>query len=106
MNAAPPPGSLRPEPPIEPEEGSTREKLLAGLSFVLGDRIMRPTLLSIATINLFTFAAGALFVLYATAYLGVSPGALGLALGTGAIGAVIGARLYPRRRVDRRSPGE
>ncbi len=80
-----------PEPPIEAEEGTTREKLLAGLSFVLGDRIMRPTLLSVATINLFTFAANALFILYATSTLGVSPGALGLALGTGAIGAVIGA---------------
>ena len=58
---------------------------------MLGDRIMRPTLLSVATINLFTFAASALFILYATTTLGVSPGALGLALGTGAIGAVIGA---------------
>jgi MFS family permease len=80
-----------PEPPIEAEEGTTREKLLAGLSFVLGDRIMRPTLLSVATINLFTFAVSALFILYATTTLGVSPGALGLALGTGAIGSVIGA---------------
>ena len=38
-------GSASPEPPIEHEEGSTRERLLAGLSFVLGDPIMRPTLL-------------------------------------------------------------
>jgi MFS family permease len=81
------------EPPIEPEEGSTRERLMAGLSFVIGDRIMRPTLLSVATVNLFTFATNALFILYATTTLGVSPGALGLALGTGAVGAVIGAIL-------------
>jgi MFS family permease len=80
-----------PEPPIETEEGTTRERLLAGLSFVVGDRIMRPVLLSVATINLFTFASSALFILYATTTLGVSPGALGLALGTGAVGAVIGA---------------
>jgi len=80
-----------PEPPIEHEEGSTRERLLAGLSFVFGDPIMRPTLLSVAVINLFTFASTALFILYATTTLGVSPGALGLALGTGAVGAVIGA---------------
>jgi MFS family permease len=52
---------------------------------------MRPTLLSVAVINLFTFASTALFILYATSTLGVSPGALGLALGTGAVGAVIGA---------------
>jgi MFS family permease len=80
-----------PEPPIEPEEASTREQLLAGLSFVLLDPIMRPTLLSVATINLFTFASNALFILYATTTLGVSPGALGLALGMGGVGAVIGA---------------
>ena len=79
------------EPPIEHEEGSTRERLLAGLSFVIGDPIMRPTLLSVATVNLFTFASSALFILYATTTLGVSPGALGLALGTGSVGAVIGA---------------
>ena len=79
------------EPPIEHEEGSTRERLMAGLSFVIGDPIMRPTLLSVATVNLFTFASSALFILYATTTLGVSPGALGLALGTGSVGAVIGA---------------
>jgi len=85
-----------PEPPIEVDEGSTRERLLAGLSFVIRDRIMRPTLLSVATINLFTFAVNALFILYATTTLGVSPGALGLALGTGAIGSVIGALVASR----------
>jgi MFS family permease len=85
-----------PEPPIETDEGSTRERLLAGLSFVVGDRFMRPTLLSVATINLFTFAVNALFILYATTTLGVSPGALGLALGTGAIGSVIGALVASR----------
>ena len=52
---------------------------------------MRPTLLSVATVNMFTFASSALFILYATTTLGVSPGALGLALGVGSVGAVIGA---------------
>ena len=84
------------EPPVEPDEGSMRERLTAGLAFVLGDRIMRPTLLSAATVNLFTFSTSALFILYATTTLGVSPGALGLALGTGAVGAVIGAILATR----------
>jgi MFS family permease len=85
-----------PEPPIEAEPGTTREQLTAGLSFVLGDRLMRPTLLSIATINLFTFAVNALFILYATSILGVSPGLLGLALGMGAVGSVIGALIATR----------
>jgi MFS family permease len=85
-----------PEPPIEHEQGSIRERLLAGLSFVIGDPIMRPTLLSVATVNLFTFASSALFILYATTTLGVSPGALGLALGAGSVGAVIGAMFATR----------
>jgi MFS family permease len=85
-----------PEPPIEQEEGSMREQLLAGLSFVARDPIMRPTLLSVAFVNLFTFASVALFILYATTTLGVSPGVLGLALGTGAVGAVIGAIVASR----------
>ena len=85
-----------PEPPIEHEEGPVRERLLAGLSFVIGDPIMRPTLLSVATINLFTFASSALFILYATTTLGVSPGALGLALGMGGVGAVLGAIVASR----------
>jgi MFS family permease len=85
-----------PEPPIESEPGTTREQFTAGLSFVLGDRLMRPTLLSVATINLFTFTSSALFILYATTTLGVSPGLLGLALGMGAVGSVIGALVASR----------
>ena len=79
------------EPPIVADEDSIRDRLLAGLSFVLRDHLMRPTLLSVATVNLFTFASSALLILYVTTLLGVSPGLLGLALGTGAVGAVIGA---------------
>jgi MFS family permease len=79
------------EPPIEVEEGRLRERLMAGLSFALGDPIMGRALLAVATINLFNFAFTALFILYATRTLGVEPGLLGLALGAGAVGGVIGA---------------
>ncbi len=90
-------GRIRsPEPPIEPEEGGLRERLLAGLAFILRDPIMRPTLLAVATINLFTFAFTALFILYATTMLGVEPGLLGLALGSGAVGGLIGAVIAAR----------
>ena len=41
---------------------------------MLRDPIMRPTLLAVATVNLFNFASSALFILYATTTLGVSPG--------------------------------
>ncbi len=82
-----------PEPPIEREPGTIRQQLGAGLTFIFGDPIMRPTVLAAATLNLFNFCFQGLFILYATspAYLGVQPGILGAALGLGAIGGVIGA---------------
>jgi MFS family permease len=79
------------EAPIEPDPTSIRSRFAAGLRFAAFDPIIRPTLLAAATINFFNFAFSALFVLYATRYLGVSPGTLGLALGVGAIGGLLGA---------------
>jgi predicted MFS family arabinose efflux permease len=79
------------EPPVEHQPGSLRSQLASGLRFILRDEIMRPTVLSAATLNLFNFGFQALFILYVTTYLGVDPGVLGLALGAGAIGAVVGA---------------
>ena len=85
-----------PEPPVEPETGSFRGRLSAGLAFLFRDPIMRPTLLAAATINLFNFAFAALFILYATTVLGISPGVLGLSLGFGAIGGLLGAVVASR----------
>ena len=79
------------EPPIEREPGTIRQQLASGLAFIFGDRIMRPTILAAATLNLFNFCFQALFILYATTYLDVQPGVLGAALGLGAIGGVLGA---------------
>ena len=84
------------EPPVEPAPGSIRAQLASGLSFIFRDPIMRPTIMSAATLNLFNFGFQALFILYVTTYLGVNPGLLGLALGAGAIGAVVGALLASR----------
>lgn len=80
-----------PEPPVEPSAEGIREQLAAGLSFIAHDPIMRPTLVSAATVNFFNFGFQALFILYVTTSLGISPGLLGLALGAGAVGGVIGA---------------
>lgn len=84
------------EPPVESETESLRERLSAGLAFLFRDPIMRPTLLAAATINLFNFAFAALFILYATTVLGISPGVLGLSLGFGAIGGLLGAVVASR----------
>jgi MFS family permease len=79
------------EPPVEPQVGALREQITSGLLFILRDSILRPTVMSVATLNFFNLAFQALFILYATRDLGVEPGILGVALGTGAVGGVIGA---------------
>lgn len=84
------------EPPIEHNSQGIRAQLAAGGNFIVRDPIMRPTLLSVAWVNLFNFAFSALFILYVTTYLGVTPGALGLALGAGAVGGVLGAIVAAR----------
>ena len=84
------------EPPIEHEPGSIRAQLASGLSFIARDPIMRVTVLSAGTLNFFNFCFQALFILYATTYLNIEPGVLGLALGAGAVGGVIGALVASR----------
>jgi MFS family permease len=90
---------IRPvEPPTEVAE---RGHLVAGLRYVFGSPTMRSALGATATINFFNFLFFALFVLYATRYLHVKPGLLGVVLGAGAVGSLIGAVLTGRiiRRV-------
>jgi MFS family permease len=82
---------IHPEEP--PPETVERGHLVAGLRYVFGSPIMRSGLGATATINLFNFVFFALFVLYATRYLDVRPGLLGVVLGAGAIGGLIGAFL-------------
>ena len=79
------------DPPLEHEPGTIRQQLTTGMRFIFGDPIVRPVLLSAATLNFFNFCFAALFILFATRDLGVQPGVLGLALGSGAVGSVIGA---------------
>jgi predicted MFS family arabinose efflux permease len=64
--------------------------------FISRSALVRPILAATATLNLFTFAISALFVLYATRALGVRPATLGVVLGAGAIGGVIGSALTGR----------
>ena len=87
-------GSIAPEePPVEQaERGHVRE----GLRFVFRTPILRAKLAATAVINFFNFVFLALFILYATSELGVSPGTLGIVLGAGAIGGVIGSILTGR----------
>ena len=85
----------RPEAPVEPTTESIRIRLATGLSFlsVTSSSADAP---SAATLNFFNLGFTALFILYVTTYLGVSPGELGLALGAGAVGGVAGALVAAR----------
>ena len=81
---------IRPqEPPPDLEQGG----VTVGLRWIARSAIVRATLLATATINFFNFVFWALFVLYATRTLDISPGVLGLVLGAGAVGGLVGAAL-------------
>jgi MFS family permease len=80
------------EPPPDPERGG----VLVGLRWVARSSVVRATLLATATINFFNFVFFALFILYATRTLDVSPATLGLVLGAGAVGGLVGAAVTGR----------
>ncbi len=83
--------------PVEPPTSSPDEGgLAAGIRFISGSRVVRAALGATATVNFFTFAFTAVFVLFATTELHVAPGALGLALGVGAVGGLAGSALTGR----------
>ncbi|MFC1420503.1 MFS transporter [Streptacidiphilus cavernicola] len=76
------------EPPVA-ERG--RGDLWAGFRLIARSPLLRPNCAAVVTLNFFNFAFQAVFVLYATTALGISPGLLGLVLGAGAVGSVIGS---------------
>lgn len=84
-------GMLRSISPEEPAPDDEHTGVLTGLRWILRSGVVLPTLLATATINFFNFVFWALFVLYATRTLDISPGLLGLVLGTGAVGALLGS---------------
>jgi MFS family permease len=85
-----------PEPPLEPSEGDMRAQIWEGVRFIAHSRILRPSLVSAATLNFFNYAFAALFILYATRELGVRAGTLGIVLGAGAFGGLLGAVIAGR----------
>jgi MFS family permease len=74
-----------------PTEDPGRGHVVAGVRFIFGSPIVRAALGATATINFFNFVFSALFILYATRELDVSPGTLGLVLGAGAVGGILGS---------------
>ena len=78
--------------PAEPAtETATHGQLIAGVRFIRHSPIVRPALCATATVNYFCFIFVAVFILYATTNLHVTPAQLGLVLGLGATGGLVGA---------------
>jgi len=86
------------EPPAAERESGG---VASGLRWIRGNEIVRAELLGVATLNLFNFIFHALFILYATRTLGVSPATLGIVLGSAASGTLVASYLTGRiaRRV-------
>jgi predicted MFS family arabinose efflux permease len=80
--------------PAAPGEGLA--SLAAGARFIARMPLIRASLLASATLNLFNTAFYALLVLYATRELGMSAGAVGLALAAGGLGSLLGVMLAQR----------
>ncbi|MBV8301179.1 MAG: MFS transporter, partial [Candidatus Dormibacteraeota bacterium] len=87
-------GSINPAEP--PSSRNEPHGLSGGARFIRHSRVVGPALACTATINLFNFAFSALYVLFAVRQLGVSPGTLGLVLGTGAMGSIVGSLFTSR----------
>lgn len=82
-----------PEPPAAPDDSGG---LATGIRFIRRTPLLQASLLGTATFNIFNTAFWALLVLFATRELGLGSGAIGIALGVGALGSVLGATLARR----------
>jgi MFS family permease len=79
-----------------PADRAGKGGLTAGARFIMRSPVVRDSLVTAATINLFNFMFFALFLLYVTRSLHVRPGPLGLVLGAGAVGGLIGSAITRR----------
>jgi MFS family permease len=80
------------EPPAAPPDSD----LAAGIRFIRSTPLLQASLLGTATFNIFNTAFWALLVLFATRELGLGSGAIGIALGVGALGSILGT-VWARR---------
>jgi MFS family permease len=83
--------------PVEPPRAAGRGLGLGdGLRFLARSRMLRSIMLGTTTLNLFNYMFAALFVLYASTELDISPGLLGAVIGAGSFGALLGAAVTSR----------
>ena len=87
-------GRISPTEPVPDREADGG--FLDGLRWIIATPGIRALQGAVGTVNFFDFIFQALFILYATRYLHINAGLLGLALGAGAIGGLVGAALTGR----------
>lgn len=89
-----------PPPALERRDSSVWADLVEGLQTIVGDPVLRVIAACTATLNLFSYVAQSVFVLYLVRELGIEPALTGLvmmALGPGAlVGALLAAPLAAR----------
>lgn len=78
-------------PAETPPARAGRGEVTDGARFIRHSAVIRSSLASIALVNFFNVIYQALFVLYDTRALHLTPGVLGLVLGAGAVGSIVGA---------------
>jgi MFS family permease len=84
------------EPSLPAPNGeSVRRRLADGFRFLFGHPLLRPFLGCFATINFFNLGFHAIAVLYLARELDLSAGAIGIILGTAAIGGLVGTAVAP-----------
>lgn len=79
-----------------PERQSFLREAREGLGALFGSPVLRAISLSSATINLAGWMFLAVYILYMTDDLGLSPGGVGLVFASGGVGALIGSVIAPR----------
>jgi MFS family permease len=82
----------------EDAPGAARETggIGTGLRWIGRNAVMRAELLGMATINFFNFVYWALFMLYASRYLDISPATIGIVIGVAAAGTLVASALTGR----------
>jgi MFS family permease len=94
----------QPEPdvPAHPAEDRPRmrSQIMEGLRYVLGHPLLRPIAACTALSNLFSAMVTAILILFAVRELGLTAGAIGVALAIGNVGFLVGA--FAAERIARR----
>lgn len=75
------------------DEGSALQRIRAGLTFTMGDRLLRALVGTSAIYNLFEQWIFTLFTLFAARQVGLPAAAIGLILSVGGVGAIAGSLL-------------